>query len=320
MAQVQSGRMQNAGAQTWRSYELVVQGIFQLLVDQTSVHNVRVEHDVTLQGKSATHQIDVYWTFEMAGVPYETIVEVKDWSKPVEQERLFCFKSVLDDLPGSPKGIFVTRSGYQSGAEEYAAAHGIILYKLDESRPNNLNISTLGWARCDIIRAPLRGSPKNEEIAAQEHFAIGWQWTVFTPHCSDLRFQHDKAWLEQDLLMSNLDISTFKLLPMLFRDIILYDENHTVVSNVALVLRQAIEGMREESSDKKTLVHTFERPTFLGPPVTDPFYIKVNSVSANIKIESTVLPMRFFGNSKFVQFVLHQISSGKTQSFFRLKK
>lgn len=92
----------------WRSYESVVQGIFQLLVDQDSVHNVRVEHNVTLQGKSAPHQVDVYWKFEMGGVPHETIFQAKHWSKAVDKGELLKFKAVIDDFPGST-GVFVTK-------------------------------------------------------------------------------------------------------------------------------------------------------------------------------------------------------------------
>jgi hypothetical protein len=308
----------DAEDKTGRSYESVAQGIFQLLVDQDSVRPVSVEHDVILQGKTAPHQIDVYWKFEMAGVEYETIVETKDWSKPVEQDKLFCFKAVLDDLPGQPRGIFVTRSGYQSGAAAYAKAHGIILYELDVVRPSTVTIETLGWAQYSIVLAPLRGSPKNEELAVQEHFALGWKWTVSTPRVSDLRLQHDQAWIQQNPVKGNFDISTFKVPCTLFRDIILYDEAHAAASNVELIIRKAIDVMKDEKTNSKQLIHTFERPTFVGPPVT-PSYIKVNSMSANIEIESTDLPMRF-GNSKFVQFVLHEITSGKTQLFFRPKE
>ena len=309
--------MVNTLDRMWRSYESIVQGIFQLLYDQHLVHNVRVQHNVTLQGKSGPHQIDVYWKFEIGGVPHEIIVQAKHWSKAVDKGELLKFKAVIDDFPGST-GVFVTKKGYQRGAREYASKNGITLFQLDESRPHNVNISRLGWAQGWITVVPLHGSQKNEDVAAQKDLAIGTKYTVFTPHFSDLRFQHDAAWFRQNPLMSSIDISTIKLPPTQFRDIILYDESQAVVSNLELILRQVIEVMKEEKSDKKHLVHTFDRPTFLGPPVTATSYIKVNSVSANINIESSVLPLRF-GNSKFVAFLLHHISSGKTQWFFRPK-
>ena len=310
--------MANPRHRMWRSYESVVRGIFQLLVDQDSVHNVRVEHNVTLQGKLDTHQIDVYWKFEIGGVSHEVIVQAKHWSKAVDKGELHKFKAVMDDFPGST-GVFVTKKGYQRGAKEYASKHGITLYQLDESQPRNVNISTLGWAQYWISLLPLHGSPKNEKVAAQRNFAIGTRYAVFTPHFSNLRFQQDEAWFKQNPLMSEVDISKIKRPPTKFRDIILYDERHVVVSNLEIIARQAVEVMKQEKVLQKQVIHTFEHPTFLGPPVTGTFYIKVNSMSANIRIESADLPMRF-GNSNFAAFVLLHIGSGKTQWFFKPKE
>lgn len=41
-------------------------------------------------------------------------------------------KAILEDLPGQPRGIFVTKTGYQSGAMDVAKANGIITYELRE--------------------------------------------------------------------------------------------------------------------------------------------------------------------------------------------
>jgi hypothetical protein len=43
---------------------------------------------VTLQGKLTKHQIDVYWEFRIGDVVYRTVVQAKDWSKPVDQGKL----------------------------------------------------------------------------------------------------------------------------------------------------------------------------------------------------------------------------------------
>jgi restriction endonuclease Mrr len=113
-------------------YEELSQIVFQSILSQGDLPNVAVQHNVTLRGKHTNHQIDVYWKFEVGGIQYETIVQAKDWKNPVNQGELLKFKGVLDDLPGQPKGIFVTRTGYQSGAKEWAFAHGILLYELKE--------------------------------------------------------------------------------------------------------------------------------------------------------------------------------------------
>src|SRR5580700_5015464 len=115
---------------TGMAYEFIVQQIFQDI--HSSDKTLKVERDVTLQGITGSHQIDVYWELESAGIVYKTIVQAKDWNKSVNQGELLKFKSVLDDLPGQPRGIFVTRTGYQSGAAKYARAHGIELFELAE--------------------------------------------------------------------------------------------------------------------------------------------------------------------------------------------
>jgi hypothetical protein len=58
---------------TGLSYELLVRGIFQAINDQEQVSNLTVEHNKTLQGKTITHQIDVYWKFQRAGITREVI-------------------------------------------------------------------------------------------------------------------------------------------------------------------------------------------------------------------------------------------------------
>ena len=52
---------------TGKSYETLAQRVFDEILNQQAVTTVLVQHDVILQGKSTSHQIDVYWEFK-AGV------------------------------------------------------------------------------------------------------------------------------------------------------------------------------------------------------------------------------------------------------------
>ncbi len=119
---------------TGKPYERLTREVFQALLTQQSVTNVRVEHDVTLQGVTNSHQVDVYWEFKAGGITYRTVVECKDWKEPVDQGTLFALRSVLLDLPGQPRGVIVARSGFQEGAQRFADAHGIVLYELRTPR------------------------------------------------------------------------------------------------------------------------------------------------------------------------------------------
>jgi hypothetical protein len=77
---------------TGRTYESLTQAIFQSILAQKEYPNVSVQPNVTLPGKTTSHQIDIYWKFEVGGVQYETIVQTKDWGKPVDKGQLLLFK------------------------------------------------------------------------------------------------------------------------------------------------------------------------------------------------------------------------------------
>jgi len=84
------------------SYEELVQEIYQALLDGSSdkdkIESTLVQHNVVLQGKSGTsHQIDVYWEFEIAGIKYATIVEVKD----LKLCRCHCFTGGFQSFPST---------------------------------------------------------------------------------------------------------------------------------------------------------------------------------------------------------------------------
>jgi len=314
--------MKDAGDKTGRSYETLVQEIFQTIHDQEAVPNISVERNVILQGKFTEHQIDVYWKFLKGGVPYETIVQAKDWASPVKKGQLLEFKSVLDDLPGQPRGIFVSKGGYQRGARQVAAAHGIILYELreavDHPTPTEV-ITSRAWVRFEVQVKPVRAPRNVEGVVKRGEVAVGLGLTAFQPHVSNVQFQIDKAWFDQNPLTKKIDESCPepKSLPM--PDIALYDASCNPITDLEKIVIQELELIREEGLDNKHVVHAFGSETFIGPELTGSSYLKANSVSFDVKIQTTHVPVRF-DLTKFVQFVLREISSGETQTFVRPRK
>jgi hypothetical protein len=84
-----------------------------------------------LVGKSrATHQIDVFWQFEIAGQLYQTCVECKHYSTSVKKSHVAAFAAILDDI-GNTNGIFVTTEGYQAGAKLFAEQKNIRLFRFN---------------------------------------------------------------------------------------------------------------------------------------------------------------------------------------------
>jgi hypothetical protein len=111
-------------------YEKFAQEIYQGLVNADVVKTTDVKHNVKLVGKSGqTHQIDVYWEYEIAGVKHKVAIECKNYNNAVSVGKVRDFYGVLADL-NNTAGIMVTKVGYQEGAKDYASHYGISLKEL----------------------------------------------------------------------------------------------------------------------------------------------------------------------------------------------
>lgn len=69
-------------------------------------------------------EFDLYWEYEFAGVIYKTVIECKDYSRPITVDKIDAFIGKLHDLPGLIP-VFATTIGYQSGAKNKAEQNGI---------------------------------------------------------------------------------------------------------------------------------------------------------------------------------------------------
>jgi hypothetical protein len=115
------------------AYERFVRDVMSQVANQDAVEHIDVRHNVRLIGRSGTpHQIDVYWKFRYGPVEFSVVVEAKDLKGPAKKSQIATLESIINDLPGSPRGVFVSRSGFQSGAKSYAEHNDIILYELRE--------------------------------------------------------------------------------------------------------------------------------------------------------------------------------------------
>jgi hypothetical protein len=297
-----------------QSYENLIQVIFQSIILQKDFPNLSVERNVILRGKTTSHQIDIYWKFEVGGVQYETIVQAKDWNKPVDKSHLLLFKAILDDLPGQPRGIFVTRSGYQAGAKEFALAHGILIYELrefEEAAP--IPMTAGGWAKIELVRVPLHGAVKyvGEDVNFENAYAVAFVWDVCTPHFSEMKFDVSTSWLKQEYPTTDLGEfkhADFPATPL--TDIILYNQEGTSVGDLQTLFSKLIEGMREENIDEKRVSHDFAEPTFIRMPLWVIPYFKINAVSVYVEIRHTHQTRRA-KMSNFAQLVLHELNSDR---------
>lgn len=224
------------------NFEKLTQSLYQQLVDYDmgEYQKIEVKQNVKIKGKSGVeHQIDVYWEYKLAGVLYKTIIEVKDWKSKVKKEHIMGFYSKLDDIPGCPSGIFVSKTGFQSGAISYAKVHGIKLVVINET---------------DTIN----------------HIEIKYQ--INSPHVENFTVIMDKEWLEKEF--GDESVAQTVSLNRFVGDAVLVDDiGNTMPLLHYLNLAQKPYLNTLESKEKKRIKYLFDKKQYLL--VEDPRINKV---------------------------------------------
>lgn len=114
-----------------KDLESYVQYVYSSLLNLRD-EGVVVSSNVILIGKSgAKHEVDVYYQFEKSRVLHKVAFECKFKSRRVQKSDVIDFHGKLQDI-GNIQGIFVSKSGYQQGAKDYANHYGIQLLTLDD--------------------------------------------------------------------------------------------------------------------------------------------------------------------------------------------
>ncbi|WP_096704076.1 restriction endonuclease [Magnetospirillum sp. 15-1] len=79
-----------------------------------------------------TYEVDVYYEFIHAGFRHRVAIECKDWKAPVDQGRVLEFHQKIKNIGQEVVGVFISRSGYQSGAHLVASRLGVLLLTADK--------------------------------------------------------------------------------------------------------------------------------------------------------------------------------------------
>ncbi|TXM72481.1 restriction endonuclease [Methylobacterium sp. WL69] len=115
----------------WKEFEEKVWVIYDTLLNLNDEGTI-VARDVKLRGRDGQlHQFDVYYSFHRAGVVHSVAIECKNYGRPVDKDRVFAFKSKIDDVIGL-RGIMIAAEGFQDGARTYAENNGIIVLAIDD--------------------------------------------------------------------------------------------------------------------------------------------------------------------------------------------
>ncbi len=108
-------------------YEMAVADIINTM--DLELTDWRVQHLESVEGLDGTYVIDVTARFRLKGMDFLVLFECKRHSTPVKREHVQVLYNKLQST-GAQKGAVVAASGFQSGALEYAEAHGIACIRL----------------------------------------------------------------------------------------------------------------------------------------------------------------------------------------------
>lgn len=191
-----------ARKETGRAYELIVKAIYEALWRRERLDQWQVWHNVKVTGNKARHQIDVYFKFRAAGEEHQIIIEVKGGKGPTKKGDLLKFDAILKDIPGQPRGIFVNRAGYQSGARSYAKEAGIVILQIIEVKnPPPMEIPSLSVGHITML-------PRK----------LAFCWVLKQPVIRGTSFVIDRGWMQQHGKHSDLTEIRWVFHGVRFRD------------------------------------------------------------------------------------------------------
>lgn len=114
---------------TPREYEIAVKEI--LDAAGSCLEQYESAHLESIMGSDGEYVIDVVAKFTALGAKIIVLVECKHEKRKVERQQVQVLWSKLQSA-GAHKGMLFSVSGFQSGAVEFAEAHGIALIHLAE--------------------------------------------------------------------------------------------------------------------------------------------------------------------------------------------
>lgn len=264
-----------------KEFEKLTQRIYQAILDQEGLGTITVEHDVTLTGASgATHQVDVYWEFQHAGVTYETLVSCKDWTDAVPKKEVSDLAGVLEDLRRPAVGIVVSRSGFQEGAVKYAAGSGIKLCTVSEE---------------------------------EGEYVVEILLNLYAPHTSGIEFILDNDWNREEARRRGIDPGTELDIQIqgLTDDIHFLDAEGDAQETLQNVMQHLVPG-GHQVVPRTRMEYTFSEERYLDTPDSRMPKIKVSGVAADVEVrhtESTIrVPM-----GQFAAIIMNDIIEDTTQ-------
>jgi hypothetical protein len=277
----------------WRKHELIVKAIYEALLKQSRVTNLEVGHNAIVRGIAVKHQVDVFWSFKVADIAYDTIVQVKKEKRRATLAEMLTFASVIEDIPGKPTGLFVSEAGFQRGALDFARTRGIMLFQLTELQkppPSEMTMLSFGVLEANFNTLVMR-------------------MTIYNPRIRSINFLVDRAWADEhatDLLADGMQ--EFKVDWAVTR---LVNASGEEVSTLAEYVRKFVGENRKGGE----IFVEFTEPVFVlglklpGPVAHSVDRIKLLNIKIVLDVEKTIRESAFSADS-YRTYVLEGITDG----------
>lgn len=124
-----------ASSEKWKHFERLVAAIH-----QAADRGADVRWDDAINGR----QFDVTIRFRKGLYEYLTVIECKDYSKPVPVEKIEAFVTKSRDVHAH-HAVMASTSGFQTGAREVADRHNITLIHVSDSEEINMAMFRARW-------------------------------------------------------------------------------------------------------------------------------------------------------------------------------
>ena len=139
-------------------------------------------HRETILGTDGNYEFDIVARFEALSANFLVVIECKKYKKAVERQPVQALWAKMQSV-AAHKGIVCSTSGFQSGAVEFAKAHGIALVEIADGRTSFITRSF-----SDRV-TPVPWSKMPKEVSQ----IVGWLWNDNTRSLVEPRYMEVMA-------------------------------------------------------------------------------------------------------------------------------
>lgn len=150
------------GIKQGRLFEDYVHHVYSTLLQYTD-ESYKVEKRKTIiDRRGISQEIDIYYEIQHLphsnlGTTIRVLIECKNQNRPIPKKDIQAFKTKVEDIPNAIP-VFISASGYQSGAKKTAQAYGITLFS-EEDLPSFFELLSQQLVNLLLPNSDVQGAP-----------------------------------------------------------------------------------------------------------------------------------------------------------------